>query len=275
VATLCSFIGIGSRRLHSATTRRLQIAKPQPHQRAMTLRADPELLALFEKVQKLLPLQSTDLRQANVRPAPLDLDALVDHSNEYLAGMAEAEFERKKSFWTDAQLILERWESESSASDQILCEEGFVAALTALAALPEQAFQGSLGVSRHLPTKIDDAAAYGCPALLMLISLRSICFGERRGLDQVADFVERKGWRFTRLLPDHVGATVSGFRVLYGFTHSQEDAGALLDWSRSILGAKQNESAQISLLAAIYSLLATVGKTAQKSDPEILLRFAQ
>lgn len=245
------------------------------HQRAMTSCTDPELLALVERVQELLPFELTELRRANVRPAPVDIDELIDHPNEYLAGMAEAALKGKKSFWSDAQLIHAHWESEPSASDLIGCDDEFVAVLSALSTLPEQAFQGSLGVSRHLPSKIDEAAAYRLPALLMLISLRSICFGERHGLDQVADFVERKGWRFARLLPDHAGFTVSGFQVLYGFTHSREDADALLDWSRNILVAKQNQSAQISLLAAIYLLLKTVGRTAQTSDPELLLRFAQ
>ncbi|SFP51167.1 hypothetical protein [Variovorax sp. 770b2] len=241
----------------------------------MTLPAEPELLVLFKRVQKVLPFESTDLRQANVRSTPLDLDELMDHPSEYLAGIAEAALEEKGSFWSDVQLMLERWKSEPSAFDLILGDEGFVAVLTALADLPGQAFQGSLGVSRHLPSKIDDAAAYRCTALLVLISLRSICFGERRGLDQVADFVERKGWRFARLLPDHVGFAISGFRVFYGFTHSLEDADALLDWSRNILSAKQNRYVQVSLLAAIYLLLTTVGRTALANDPEILLRFAR
>ena len=43
----------------------------------MTLLADRELQVLFERVQKLLPLESTDLRQANVPSTPLDLDATV------------------------------------------------------------------------------------------------------------------------------------------------------------------------------------------------------
>lgn len=251
------------------------VKKTRPSQSAMTLLADRELQVLFERVQKLLPFESTDLRQANVRSTPLDLDELIDHPNEYLAGMAEAALERKESFWSDAQLILERWKSGPSAFDPILGNEGFFAVLAALAELPEQSFQGSLGVSRHLPSKIDDAAAYRCTALLVLISLRSICFGERRGLDQVADFVERKGWRFARLLPDHVGFTISGFRVFYGYTHSLEDANALLDWTRNILAARKDPCVQVSLLAAIYSLLATVGRTALNDDPEILRRFAR
>jgi hypothetical protein len=249
--------------------------KARPNQCGMTLPTDLELLVLFERVQKLLPLESTELQRANVRSTPLDLDELIDHPNEYLAGIAETALEGKRSFWSDAQLILERWKSEPATSDLILGDEEFVAILAALAELPEEAFHGSLGVNRHLPSKIDDAAAYRCASLLVLVSLRSICYGERRGLDQVADFVERKGWRFARLLPDHVGFTISGFRVFYGFTHSLEDADALLDWSRNILGAKQNRCVQLSLLAAIYLLLAAVGRTALTGDPEILRRFAQ
>lgn len=241
----------------------------------MTLLADPGLSVLFERVQKLLPFESTEFRQANVRSTPLDLDELIDHPNEYLAGIAKAALEGRESFWSDAQLILEHWKSEPSAVDPFPGEEGFVAVLTALTELPEQAFQGSLGISRHLSSKIDSAAAYRFSALLVLTSLRSICFGERRGLDQVADFVERKGWQFARLLPEHVGVTISGFRVFYGFTHSLEDAKALLDWSRNILGAKQDLCVQVSLLAAIYLLLATVGQTGLSEDPEILLRFAR
>jgi hypothetical protein len=151
----------------------------------MTLPTDLELLVLFERVQKLLPLESTELQRANVRSTPLDLDELIDHPNEYLAGIAETALEGKRSFWSDAQLILERWKSEPATSDLILGDEEFVAILAALAELPEEAFHGSLGVNRHLPSKIDDAAAYRCASLLVLVSLRSICYGERRGLDQV------------------------------------------------------------------------------------------
>jgi hypothetical protein len=102
----------------------------------MTLLADRELQVLFERVQKLLPFESTDLRQANVRSTPLDLDELIDHPNDYLAGMAEAALEGKASFWSDAQLILERWKSGPSAFDPILDNEGFVAVLAALVELP-------------------------------------------------------------------------------------------------------------------------------------------
>lgn len=83
----------------------------------MTLLADPGLSVLFERVQKLLPFESTEFRQANVRSTPLDLDELIDHPNEYLAGIAKAALEGRESFWSDAQLILEHWKSEPSAVD--------------------------------------------------------------------------------------------------------------------------------------------------------------
>jgi len=114
---------------------------------------------------------------------PLKLGGMVAKraATVYKPGLRSSDWGRS-SARAQERPTLERWKSEPSAVDLILGDEEFAAVLTALADLPDQAFQDLLGMKRHVPWKIDNAAGYRWTALLLLFSLRSICFGDWRGL---------------------------------------------------------------------------------------------
>jgi hypothetical protein len=237
--------------------------------------AATDLVFDHRKLGALLVFPTEQLPLARLRPSPVDLEELVDSPHPYLREMAEQALQRDNGIKNALDVIASEFEFAPLPTLKRWCQaNGFAALASALAQLPVAAAEGTFKFKGYLPTRIDESAATRYAALLLLMAVRAIFFGERRGLGQIVGGIEARGWRYARVLPEDSALVVSGFMTLSEHFSDLGMATVLRSCAQRTVDAVHPEDRPVAALAITYSLLVSAGRSALAKNPQLLLKFA-